>query len=242
MKEEKIRKTNTIINGPRTFTIHDLPKEERPRERLTRVGVDNLSIQEILALIIESGKKGENVLTLAQNLLAHFGNLAKMKEASIEELQKVKGIGFATACKLTAAFKLGEKAMINSEKFGQKIERSKDVFNLLKNELGKKKKEYFKVLSLDSRDRLINIDTVSVGTLNASLAHPREIFFSAIKNSAAKIILTHNHPSNDPEPSEDDLTITKRLVETGKILGIEVVDHIIVTKNGFFSFKEKGLI
>ena len=129
----------------KSFTIHDLPQEERPRERLRKVGVDNLSLQELLALIIEKGKRGENVLSIAQNLLAYFGNLAKIKEASIEELQEVKGIGFATACKLKAAFKLGEKALVSFEKYDQKIETPKDIFNLLKNDLRDKKKEHFKL-------------------------------------------------------------------------------------------------
>jgi len=226
----------------KAFTLHDLPQNERPRERLKKVGVDNLSLQELLALIIERGKRGENVLSVAQNLLAHFGSLAKIKEASLEELQKVKGIGFATACKLKAAFKLGEKALEYSEKYSQKIETPKDVFNLLKNELGDKKKEHFKLLSLNSRNKLISIDDISIGTLNASLAHPREVFLATIKHSAASIILVHNHPSGDPTPSKDDIEITKRIVEAGKILGIEVLDHIIITKTKVFSFKDKRLI
>ena len=226
----------------KTFTIHDLPQNERPRERLKKVDVDNLSLQELLALIIERGKRGENVLSVAQNLLARFGSLEKIKEASLEELQKVKGIGFATACKLKTAFKLGEKASEKFEKYGQKIETPKDVFNLFKNELGDKKKEHFKLLSLNSRNKLISIDDISIGTLNASLAHPREIFLAAIKHSAASIILVHNHPSGDPTPSKDDIEITKRIVEAGKILGIEVLDHIIITKTKVFSFKDKRLI
>lgn len=226
---------------PKNFTLHDLPQEERPRERLRKIGVDNLSIQELLALIIEKGKKGQNVLTIAQNLLAHFGNLAKIKQASIEELQEVKGVGFATACKLKAAFKLGEKAQSQHKIFDQKIKTPKDVYKLCQ-DLANKKKEHFKVLSLNSRNQLISIDEISIGTINANLVHPREIFKTAIQNLAVSIILVHNHPSGDPEPSEDDLTITKRLVKAGKILGIEVVDHIIVVKKGFFSFKEKGLL
>ena len=226
----------------KTYTVRDLPIEERPRERLQKVGVDNLSTQELLALIIEKGGKGQSVLTLAQNLLAHFGNLNNIKNASIEELKKVKGIGFATACKLHAAFKLGEKAESQIIKYGEKIGGPEDVFNLLKNEIGNKKKESFYILSLTTRNNLISVDKVSTGTLSASLAHPREVFIPAIKNSASSVIIAHNHPSGDPQPSEDDLAITKRLVEAGKILGIEVIDHIIVTKDGYFSFKDKGLI
>jgi len=229
-------------NFHQKFTLHDLPKEERPRERLKKVGVDNLSLAELLALVIEKGKKGENVLNIAQNLISHFGNLENIKKASIEELCQVKGIGFATACKLKAAFKLGEKAQTTSPKYGQKIESPKDVFELLKNDLGDKKKEHFKILSLDSRNKLISIDDISIGTINANLVHPREVFKTAIQHLAVSVILVHNHPSGDPEPSEDDLEITKRIVEASKIIGIEVIDHIIIVKNKFFSFKEKNLI
>ncbi|MEA3475814.1 MAG: DNA repair protein RadC [Candidatus Cloacimonadota bacterium] len=226
----------------KTYTVRDLPIEERPRERLQKVGVDNLSTQELLALIIEKGGKGQSVLTLAQNLLAHFGNLNNIKNASIEELKKVKGIGFATACKLQAAFKLGEKAEIQLNKYGEKIEGPKDIFNLLKREIGNKKKESFYILSLTTRNNLISVDKVSTGTLSASLAHPREVFLPAIKNSASSVIIVHNHPSGDTQPSEDDLEITKRLIEAGKILGIDVVDHVIVSKDSFYSFKEKNLL
>ena len=233
-KEEKFYKNS--------FTLHDLPQEERLRERLRKVGVDNLSLPELLALVIEKGKRGENVLTIAQNLISHFGNLAKMKEATIEELEQVKGIGFATACKLKAAFKLGEKAQSATTKCGQKIESAKDVFELLKNDLGDKKKEYFKVLSLDSRNKLISTDDVSIGTINANLVHPRGVFKTAIQHLAVSIILVHNHPSGDPEPSQADLEITKRLIEASKIMGIDILDHIIITKTKVFSFKDRGLI
>jgi len=226
----------------KTYTVRDLPIEERPRERLQKVGVDNLSTQELLALIIEKGGKGQSVLTLAQNLLAHFGNLNNIKSASLEELKKVKGIGFATACKLQAALKLGEKAGIEVKKYGEKIVNPEDVYNLLKNEIGNKMKESFYILSLTTRNNLISVDKVSTGTLSASLAHPREVFLPAIKNSASTVIIVHNHPSGDTQPSEDDLAITKRLVEAGKILGIDVIDHIIVTKDDYFSFKDKKLV
>ncbi len=226
----------------KTYTVRDLPIEERPRERLQKVGVDNLSTQELLALIIEKGGKGQSVLIVAQNLLAHFDNLQNIKNASLEELKKVKGIGFATACKIQAAFKLGEKAELHITKFGEKIENPEVVFNILRNEIGNKKKESFYILSLTTRNNLISVDKVSTGTLSASLAHPREVFLPAIKNSASTVIIVHNHPSEDTQPSEDDLNITKRLKEAGKILGIDVVDHIIVSRTNYFSFKDKGLI
>lgn len=226
----------------KNYTLHDLPAEERPRERLEKIGVDNLSIQELLALIIERGRRGQNVLSIAQNLLAEFGSLTKIKEASLKELQQVKGVGFATACKLKAAFKLGEKALAKHKRCGQKIESPEDVYHLLKQDLAAKKKEHFVVLSLSSRSRLISVDRISVGTLNANLAHPREIFQAGIQNSAASLILVHNHPSGELEPSADDLMITQKLKKAGQILDIEVADHIIIAADGFFSFAENKLL
>jgi DNA repair protein RadC len=219
------------------FTLHDLPQEDRPRERLKEVGVDNLSIQELLALVVEKGKKGKSVLSVAQTLLARFGNLAKMKEASVEELMEVKGIGFATACKLKAALKLGEKALNKHNKFDYQITTPKAVFDLFEKSLGNKKKEHFKILSLTTRKKLISIDDISIGILDGSLAHPREIFKPAIQNSAASIILVHNHPSGDPTPSNDDIKMTERLIEAGKIMGIEIDDHVIISDNLFASLR-----
>jgi DNA repair protein RadC len=219
------------------FTLHDLPQEDRPRERLKEVGVDKLSIQELLALVIEKGRKGNSVLSVSQNLLARFGNLAKMKEASVEELQEVDGIGFATACKLKAALKLGEKALNKHNKFDYEITTPKAVFDLLKNELGNKKKEHFKILSLTTRKKLISIDDISIGILDSSIAHPREVFKAAIKNAAASIILVHNHPSGDPTPSNDDIKMTERLIEAGKIMGIEIDDHVIISDGAFTSLR-----
>jgi len=223
----------------KSFTLHDLPQDERPRERLKRVGVDNLSIQELLALVIEKGGKKGNVLTIAQNLLAKFGNLNKIKEASIEELKEVDGIGFATACKLKAALKLGEKALTKYERYGYKITSPEDVFQLLKNEIGNKKKEHFRILSLTTRKKLISIDKISSGTLDSSIAHPRDIFDSAIENNAASIILAHNHPSGDPTPSNDDIKLTERLIEAGKLLGIDVDDHVIIIDESFVSLRSE---
>jgi len=223
----------------KSFTLHDLPQDERPRERLKKVGVDNLSIQELLALVIEKGGKKGNVLTIAQNLLARFGNLNKIKEASVEELQEIEGIGFATACKLKAALKLGEKALTKYKRYGYKITSPEDVFQLLKNEIGGKKKEHFRILSLTTRKKLISIDNISTGTLDSSIAHPREIFQPAIQDSAASVILVHNHPSGDPTPSEYDIILTERLIKVGKVLGIKVDDHVIITDESFVSLRSE---
>lgn len=215
------------------YTLRDLPKEDRPRERLKTVGTDNLSIQELLALIIEKGKKGKSVLQIAQELLSHFGNLTNIKEASIEELKKVSGIGFATACKLKASFALGERAKIQNNKPHPKIDKPEDVFNLLKNKIGNKKREYLVALSLNASNKIIDINNVAIGTVNDTLSHPREIFRSAIKNSAVSVIIVHNHPSGNLKPSKADLQFSQQIIQAGKLIGIKVIDNLIITKDGF---------
>lgn len=225
----------------KSFTIRDLPKEERPRERLVKFGPEALSIQELLQIILSSGYSGESVSSLAQKLISHFGSLQKLKEASLEELMEIKGIGLAKACKIKAVFELGKRSEIDeTQNKRKKILSPQDVFKLMKSKIKDFTREHFYIICLNSRNMVIS--EISVGTLNASLVHPREVFAEAIKNKAASVTLVHNHPSGDPEPSDDDLKITKRLIESGKILGIEVIDHIIVTKSKYFSFKEKKLI
>lgn len=223
------------------YKLKDLPEEEKPRERLKKYGEEALSSQELIAILIETGNKEESVLQLAQRLIAYFGSLEKLAEASLEELQKVKGVGFAKACKIKAAFELGKRAL--NEKLNlKKISHPKDIFDLLKNEIGTKKKEYFKLICLNTRNQIIAIENISIGTLNTALAHPREIFHSAIKNLANSIIVVHNHPSGDPSPSTQDIEITKKLKKAGDLLGIELTDHIIITKDNYFSFKQRGLL
>ncbi len=225
----------------KSFTIHDLPAEERPRERLVKFGEQALSVQELLQLILGRGVAGESIATTAQKLLTQFGSLQKLSEASIEELSLVKGIGLAKAGQIKAAFEIGRRLSIQTPSYKKKeLTNPEKVFKLIKSRLKDYTKEHFYLIALDSRNW--SIHEVSLGTLNANLVHPRESFAEAIKSKAASVIFVHNHPSGDFEPSEDDLEITKRLVESGKILGIEVVDHIIITKTGFISFKERNLI
>ncbi len=225
----------------KSFTIHDLPKDERPRERLVQFGEQALSAQELLQLILGRGVAGESVAVTAQKLLAQFGSLQKLSEASIEELSSIKGIGLAKATQIKAAFEIGRRVSTQTLDYKSKeLTDPEKVYRLIKSKLKDYHREHFYIIALNSRNH--SISEVSVGSLNASVVHPREVFSEAIKNKAASVIFIHNHPSGDPEPSEDDLEITKRLVESGKILGIEVVDHIIVTKDKFFSFKEKKLL
>jgi len=225
----------------KSFTIHDLPKEERPRERLVKFGEQALSAQELLQLILGRGVAGESVAVTAQKLLAQFGSLQKLAEASIEELSSIKGIGLAKAAQIKAAFEIGRRLSTQAPTYKSKeLTDPEKVYRLIKSKLKDYHKEHFYIIALNSRGH--SIAEVSVGSLNASVVHPREVFTEAIKNKAASVVFAHNHPSGDPEPSEDDLLLTKKLVESGKILGIEVFDHIIVAKDSFFSFKNKGII
>jgi DNA repair protein RadC len=225
-----------------SFTVRDLPKPERPRERLQKFGPEVLSAQELLALVIGRGIPKKSVMSIAQELLAKFGNIKAISQATIGELSQIKGIGLAKAAQIKACFELGKREELDPEVENFNIKDPEGVVKAIRASIKDKAKEHFKLILLNPRNKIIGISTISIGTLNASLVHPREVFKDAIVHSAASVVLAHNHPSDDPEPSEDDLTITKRLIEAGKILGVEVIDHIIIAKNGFLSFKEKGLI
>lgn len=227
---------------PSVYKLHDLPDEDRPRERLQQVGADNLSQQELLAIIIEKGRAGNNVLQLAQKLLSEFGSLASIKQASLKELQKINGIGFATACKLKAAFCLGEKAVNYKQVKGRKIDNAQEIFEYLKSKYGSAKREYFLLMTIDTRRCLINRHIISIGTLNASLVHPREVFKPAIKDSAAAVVLVHNHPSGNLRPSKNDDEVTKKIDQASKLIKIDLLDHIIITKSNYFSYHEAGLL
>lgn len=234
------------------FTLHDLPKSERPRERLLQHGPDKLSSPELLALILNTGSKGESVLVTAQKLIMTFGSLKGIMDASLEDIKELKGLGEVKALKLVASFALARKVMeeiriqdlknSDHKKKFKPVTSPEELFPIIKNKISNFSKEHFFVVSLDTRNNFIGIDEISVGTLTASLVHPRETFESAIRRHAAHIIIAHNHPSGENDPSEDDLKITKRLVEAGKIMGIEVLDHLIITTNSYLSFKEKCLL
>lgn len=228
----------------KSFTIHDLPKEERPRERLIKFGEQALSAQELLQIILGRGIAGESVVITAQKLLTQFGNLQQLAEANVAELSSVKGIGPAKATQIKAVFEIGRRISTQTPSYRSKeLTDPKKVYQLIKGKLKNYHKEHFYLIALNVRNH--SITEISVGSLDTSIVHPREVFAEAIKNKAASVIFVHNHPSGNPEPSKEDLIMTNRLVEAGKILGIEVADHIIVTKNEkipFFSFKEKGLI
>jgi len=218
--------------------IKDLPKVERPREKLMQYGPEKLSNSELLAILLRSGKKGENVIELANKILKKFSK-DELPNLTFNDLKDYSGLGPAKACEIVACFELGKRLL--KDKKAEIYLQPKEIWEELK-DLRDHKKEHFVIFYLDSRNQEIKRETISVGSLNANLVHPREVFEPAVRHLAAQIILAHNHPSGDSEPSEDDLLLTKRLVEAGKILGIEVIDHIIITKNEFISFKEKNLL
>lgn len=225
----------------KSFTIHDLPKSERPRERLQKHGAEVLSSQELLALILGRGIKGESVMVTAQRLLSAFGNAKNIAQASLEELSAIKGIGPAKASQLKAVFELARRKEENTEE-QISVKSHNDVIKIVREKLKDKKKEHFLILCLDTRNNLIKIGNISTGTLDSNLVHPREVFKEAIQSLASSIILVHNHPSGNPEPSDADIDITKRILETGKVIGIDVLDHIIIANKKSLSFKEKGII
>ena len=226
-----------------SFTIHDLPVSERPRERLQKFGAEALSTQEILALILGRGIAGESVAVTAQRLLSQFGNAKGIGGASLEELTQVKGIGLAKASQIKAAFELAKRMETpgESDKNLPVVKTPDEVASLMKGSLKDKKKEHFLVLLLDIRSQLIKSAEISVGSLDSSIVHPREVFKEALSASAASVIFVHNHPSGDPKPSEDDIKLTKRLAEVGEIMGIEVLDHVIIGNKKYLSLKREGL-
>lgn len=218
--------------------LKETPKVDRPREKLEKYGAGKLSNSELLAILLRTGGKGINVVELAEKILKKFSGVG-LASANFAELKKTFGLGPAKACEVIACFELGRRLL--KDKKSALLLSPQDVWEELK-DIRDHKKEHFVVFYLDTRNQEIKHETISVGTLNASLIHPREVFEPAIKHNAAQILAAHNHPSGSTEPSVEDREVTKRLVEAGKILGIEVVDHVIVSKSGFASFKELALL
>lgn len=218
--------------------IKDIPKVERPREKLEKYGSGKLSSSELLAILLRTGTKGINVVELSKKIFNKFPKNS-LSNASFEKLENTFGLGKTKACEILACFELGRRLL--KDKPHKLLLTPNDVHREMK-DYRNHKQEHFVVFYLDSRNGEIASLVFSIGTLNASLVHPREVFEPAIAHNAAQIIIAHNHPSGDPEPSEDDIVMTKRLNEAGKILGIEIVDHVIVSHDEWTSFKEKGLI
>ncbi|CAM4488625.1 RadC family protein [Paenibacillus typhae] len=223
-----------------TFMLRDLPHEERPRERMMHYGAESLSQAELLAILLRTGTRRESAIHIAQQLLRHSGGLRGLADLSIEELTNIKGIGPAKAVQLKAGIELGRR-MANSRLTEPVIIRSpQDAAEILTEQLRYLQKEHFVCLFLNTKNHVIAQETLSMGSLNASIVHPREVFRAAMKCSSAAIICAHNHPSGDPAPSPEDISLTTRLVQAGEIVGIDVLDHLIIGDSRFVSLKEKG--
>jgi DNA repair protein RadC len=209
--------------------IKDIQKSDRPREKMEKYGPERLSDIELLAILLRTGTKDLNVLKLSQKILEKFGN-EKFVDVSIGDLKTIHGIGAVKACEILSCFELGRR-MLKGKKISILLS-PKDVWERMEDIRGSKK-EHFVVFYLDSRNQEIHKEIVSVGTLNESLVHPREVFEGAIKNNAASIIIAHNHPSGDLTPSEADIEITKKLIHAGKILDIKIISHVLITKDKY---------
>jgi len=220
--------------------LQDIPKIERPREKLIAKGPQNLKDEELLAILLSTGMEGKNVIEVAKQILRKYSKKRLLK-LTYNDLSKIKGIGPAKASTILAAQELVKRALEIGEETLPVIHSTKDVIaqvGYLRNKL----REHLVAIYLNARNEMLFRKHIFIGTLDANIAHPREIFAEALRQNAASVILVHNHPSGDPEPSQADLEITKRILEAGKILGIDVLDHIIITKTKAFSFKEKKLI
>ncbi len=219
--------------------ILDFPKEGRPRERFLKYGPETLSDAELFAILLRTGSKGENVIEMSNRLINEYG-LDKLFECSLKELEKIKGIGPSKAMQILTIAEI-QKRINQSKKPTKRISCAQDVFNYFHERLKDKKEEHFYVLMLDTKNNIIGEQLISKGILDASIIHPREVFKPAIKNSASKIILVHNHPSGDPAPSDEDLEINEKLIKSGEEIGIKVLDSVILGGEGFWSWKERRI-
>ncbi len=227
----------------RSYTIKDLPVSERPREKLISYGVEALSNAELIALVITTGSLKDTAVELGQKVISMDSRgLAHLSEVSLEDLMKINGIGEAKATQILATIEIGKRISRFNTHDKIKVSSPHILANLLMDEMRYLNKEHFRIAILDTKNQILAIENISIGTLNASIVHPRDVFYASIRRSANSIILIHNHPSGDPEPSNEDINITNRLIEAGNLLGIKVLDHIIIGDRKYISFKEKNLI
>jgi DNA repair protein RadC len=221
--------------------ILDMQKEERPRERLIKNGASALSDSELLAIILRTGSKKENVINLSQRILGEY-NIKQLSQINLTQLMKIHGIKESKATQISACFEIARRLESFNSVEKPKISSPEDVYRRLFPRMREQKKEMFIELCLDTKNQILKEEVISVGSLNANVVHPREVFKLALTESAAHIIVAHNHPSGDPTPSREDIEITKKLVETGTIMGITVLDHVIIGDGRHFSMKEAGHI
>ncbi len=222
-------------------TIKDLPEGERPRERLEHYGAGALSSAELLAIILRVGNKDENVIRLAQRLLTTYDGLVGLAQAPFSDLIAIKGLGQAKATQLKAAFELGRRLLVAAPHERPTVKSPADAANLLMMEMGLLEQEHLRAVILDSKNHVVKIHTVYVGSLNTAVVRVGELFREAIRLNAAAVIIAHNHPSGDPTPSPEDVHVTRQIVEAGKLLNIDVLDHLVICQARWVSLKERGL-
>ena len=221
--------------------IRDLPQNERPRERLEHVGAQAVSTAELLAIILRTGSGGENVLRLAERILHRFSDLTGIARATLAELQEVRGVGPAKAIEIKAALELGRRLTSQMPEERPRITCPGDAANLLMSEMSLLEQEHLRVLLLNTRNEVLRVHTAYIGNINSSVVRMAEIFKPAIRENAAGLIVVHNHPSGDPSPSAEDVRVTREMDKAGKLLHIEVIDHIIIGHHRFVSLKERRL-
>jgi len=228
------------------LTIREMPPDERPREKLAALGSSALSDPELIAILLRTGVPGKNVMEVARHLLREFGSLGGLSRCSVDELALIRGVGFAKAVQLVAAFGLG-KRLASETLSKQKLDSPQQIYDLLAPEMRQLHKESLRVVLLDTRYHLIRVEEVSRGSVNESIAHPRDVLRPAVVSSAYAVIVVHNHPSGDSAPSQTDHSLTRRLAEAAELLQIKLLDHIIIGAPsdhgpGYFSFKEAGVL
>lgn len=222
-------------------TIKDLPTQERPRERLARCGEGALSTTELLAIVLRTGVGGESALAMARRLLSTYDGLPGLARASFAELRAERGLGNAKTAQLKAALELGRRMLLATPEERLIVRSPSDVAQLLMAEMAHLEQEHFRVLYLDTRNRLLGSETIYVGSLNASHIRVAEVFRDAIKRNCAAVIVVHNHPSGDPSPSREDIEVTRQLIAAGDLLNIDVLDHLVIGQQRFVSLRERGL-
>lgn len=221
--------------------IRDMAEHDRPRERLIKVGAEVLSTAELLAIVLRNGTTGESVLRMAERLLIQFDNLPGLSRATITELTHARGVGEAKAAEIKAALEIGRRLVASAPEERPRVSTPDDAFHLLKSEMMFLEQEHLRLILLDTRNRVLRTPTIYVGSLNTSVIRVGELFRAAIRENAAAFIIAHNHPSGDPSPSPEDINVTRQIVQAGKLLDVDVLDHIVIGRNRFVSLKQRGL-
>ncbi|MCY6370751.1 RadC family protein [Clostridium ganghwense] len=225
-----------------TFKIMDLPQNERPRERLLRYGAEVLSNSELLAIILRTGTSKENIVNLSSRILKESGGLNGLLSMNVEEFMNLNGIGSAKAAQLLAIAELSKRFKTFKSGDTYTIKQPSDAANLVMDDMRCLKKEHLRIIMLNTKNFVISVKDISIGSVNSSIVHPREVFSEAIRKSSTSIIICHNHPSGDPTPSSEDIKATQRLKECSKLLGIDLLDHIIIGNGVYISLKDKFIL